>query len=1379
MPTIGLYTATENELGALQRAAGDVESDLVVRSESDLEAPEDVEAWCEELSNCDVAVLWLHGAEDSMPGYDRAADRCDEAGVPLVVKATGDAFAVEDTTVPGGVRDTVRAYLEKGGSANLANCVRYLADRFTPAEPTYDDPVDLPTEGVYHPDHPGASYAELRATLDADRPTVAVWFYESHWTHENTRYVDSLVRAIEAKGADALPVFCNPVTDSDEQQDAEWVVDEWLTDDAGEPLVDAVCSSFMFSLSMSERGREADDEGGDAEEVFLRRLGVPVLQTVTTMRSRSRYEASDTGVMGFELALSVALPEFDGNVITHPISGKERTDDAAGIGSAPKQHFPIGDRIDHAASLAVNWAGLRHTPNDEKRVAVVLHNYPPSDDGIGTAFGLDSPESTVNLLSELRSRGYDLGEASCASDSSSSAEPSRSRDGDAVSRDDEDGRRPSSDHSADRSSGRRGGETGSNGTAEPSRGPREDGERSDPRDGGEFPDSGRALIETLTAQLTLDDRWVAPEDVRELSVDVVSPEQYGEWWAGADPAFRENVVEEWGDPPDRPFAVPGAEFGNVLVTVQPPRGFGMDPSKVYHDSDLQPPHDYFAFYGWLRHEFDADAVVHLGTHGSLEWLPGKTVGLDAESAPDALVSDLPNVYPYIVNNPGEGTQAKRRSYAAVVDYLTPPMASAGTYDELAELEELADRYRAAGSEAGETVERLLREKIDELDLAVELGIAGEIDERADVRGPDEAGTTLAEGAVEGDDVDADELVERVHAYLTDVKTTQIRKGLHTMGEPPGGDDLVEYLVALTRLENPGAPSLRESVAGVLGVDYETMLESPSTYDGTLGMTYAEAADAVHETSVELVETLAEHGFDVPESEVEAGTEDETTMNLLVVDVEPLGDARVAGGAHDDLREVLAYICEEAAPRVLAAEDEIPQTADALDGEYIPPGGSGAPTRGGVDLLPTGRNFYTLDPRKVPAKSAWAVGREVADGTLERHHDEHGEYPEEVGVIAWGTPTVRTRGETIAQVLALMGVRPVWTDAGRVDDVEAVSLDELGRPRVDATTRVSGLFRDAFPQAAGVIHDAVEAVVDREEPHEMNFVKKHVEEEAEQLEAEGMDADEAREAALPRVFTTRPGGYGAGTNKAVDEGNWEDRADLAEVYVQWGGYAMGSRGRVSEDRDAFRRRLGSVEATVKIEDTMEQDEFDSSDWYAFHGGFITAVSAVAGAEPASYVGDSSDPDNVDVYTNEEKVRKAMRARVLNPEWLDSMEDHGYKGAGDLSKTVDVTLGWDATTDVVSDALWAEVAERYALDADRQEWLRDVNPWALESITDTLLEAIERGLWDADDDTEERLRDLNLRVDGDLEERATERERSEGSGTSERRSRDREEVTSDDD
>jgi len=1284
MTRIGLYTATENELGSVQRAAGRLDGiDLAVRSESDFDDQTDVADFVDACADAAAVVLWLHGGEDSMPGYEYAVERLRETGVPLVVKATGDAFAREDSSLADGDRSRVAAYLDRGGTINLEHCCRFLASEYGGLDVGYDEPTALPTEGVYHPDHPGIGYDELRETFDPDAPTVAVWFYESHWTHENTRYVDAQVRALEAQGANALPIFCNPAADEAGQENAEWVTDHWLLED-GEPVVDAVLSSFMFSLSMDERGRSASDEGDSAEDVFLDRLGVPVLQTITTMRSRSRYEASDTGVMGFELALSVALPEFDGNLITHPISGKERMDDAADIGSAPKQHFPIAGRVDHAARLAVNWARLQSLDNAEKNVAVVLHNYPPSDDGIGTAFGLDSPASTVNLLEELDARGYSLGDS--------------------------------------------------------------------------MPDSGQALINTLTSQLTLDNRWVAPEDVREQSVDVVSTDQYAAWFDQADERFQETIIEEWGDPPERPFAIPGAEFGNVLVTVQPPRGFGMDPAKVYHDSDLQPPHDYVAFYAWLRNEFSADAVVHLGTHGSLEWLPGKTVGLNGESAPDQLVGDLPNIYPYIVNNPGEGTQAKRRSYAAIVDYLTPVMANAGTYDGLADLEALANEYREAGMEDaraddGQQLEDLIRSRVDDLDLAVELGMAGTIDEQLAVRGPDEAGSTLAAGEVSGDDLKSDALVERIHEYLTDVKTTQIRLGLHTMSEPPAGDRLAEYLVALTRLENGDTPSLRESVAGVVGVDYDALRNRPGEYSEALGMTYAAAADHVHETSLDLIETLADHEFDIPDSEREAGPDDEVNINLLVVDIETLGDGRARSGAHDDLREVLAFICEEAAPRVQGADDEIPRTADALSGAYVPPGGSGAPTRGGVDLLPTARNFYTLDPRKVPAKHAWQVGRNVAEGVLERHHDEHDEYPEEIGVVAWGTPTVRTKGETIGQVLAMMGVRPVWTEAGRIDDVEPIDLDELGRPRIDVTTRVSGLFRDAFPAAAGVIHDAVAAVVDLDEPPEMNYIKKHVQEDAAELEADGLDPDAARSAATDRVFTTRPGGYGAGTNKAVDEGNWEDRGDLADVYVQWGGYAMGTRGNVSEAHESFERRLASVDATVKIEDTMEQDELDSSDWYAFHGGFISAVSEIAGSEPASYVGDSSDPEHVDVYTNEEKVRKAMRARVLNPEWLDSMEAHGYKGAGDLSTTVDVVMGWDATAGVVSDTLWEDVAEKFAFDAGRQEWMREVNPWALESISDTLLEAIDRGLWDADEETVDQLRDLNLSVEGDLEAQAT--------------------------
>ncbi|WP_259536476.1 cobaltochelatase subunit CobN [Halalkaliarchaeum sp. AArc-CO] len=1305
--TIGLYTATENELGAVGEAAdrlaagghGEIREDtasirLSVRSKGDLREETDISAFLAELESVDAAVFWLHGGPESMPGYDRAVERLTRAGVPLVVVSTGggtDTESVGDATVADADRERVAAYLERGGVVNVENCCRYLASEYGDYEGGYDDPVELPTEGVYHPDYPGVTYEELCELHDSGAPTVGIWFYESHWIHANTGFVDALVRRLEALGTNVLPAFCVPVAGEEDRKDAEWVARNWFSG------VDAVISTFVFSLAMNERGRDAIEPGGEdgsraaseLEELFLRELGVPVLQAMTTKRSREAYADADTGVLGFELALSVALPEFDGPIVTHPISGNEPVDVEAGIGTQPRRHLPIENRIDHLARLALNWARLRHLPNRDKKIAVVLHNYPPSDDGIGTAFGLDTPESVVNLLREFDRRGYDVGTVP--------------EDGAAVP---EDG--------AAVSEGRTG-----------------------------VPEDGAAVIDRLTAQLTLDGRWIDPDDVREASVDVVSPDRYRTWFDGLDGRLQERVREEWGEPPDRPIAIPGCEYGNVLVTVQPPRGFGMDPSKVYHDADLQPPHEYVAFYRWLRESYGADAVVHLGTHGSLEWLPGKTVGLDGASAPDALIDDLPNVYPYVINNPGEGTQAKRRSYAAIVDHLTPPMREAGTYDDLTELEELAREYREAGTEREGPLADLVRERVTELDLGTELGIGHGA-------GPDTV-----------EEVPIDDLVESIHEYLTDVKTTQIRMGLHTLGEPPAGERFVEYLVALTRMENPGAPSLHRSVADALGLDYDRLRDSPGAYDERLEMYCSEAIDFVGEVATELVEELARTEFDTATTEFDTATT-EFDIGRVGRNLDPspcdLGLDCPDPSEHDDLRTVLEYVCEEAVPRVRGASAEIPRIADALDGGYVPPGGSGAPTRGGVDLLPTGRNFYTLDPRKVPARPAWEVGREVAEGVLERHRDEHGEYPEEIGVVAWGTPTVRTRGETIAQVLAAMGVEPVWTDAGRIEGVEPIPLSELDRPRVDVTTRVSGLFRDAFPAAASVIHEAIDTVADLEEPHDRNYVKKHVEEDTATYKQEGHDAGTAREAAVRRVFTTAPGGYGAGTNKVLDEADWDDRSDLARAFLQWGGYALDEDGEVTEAHDTFERRLGGIDATVKLEDTDEQDEFDSSDWYAFHGGLVAAVGEVSGSDPASYVGDSSDPGDVRVYTNEQKVRKSMRTRVLNPDWLESMEEHGYKGAGDLATTVEVTLGWDATADVVSDTLWENVAEEYAFDEDRREWMREVNPWALSSITATLLEAIDRELWDADPETEDRLRDLNLSVEGDLEARATDAELS---------------------
>ncbi|MFB6085524.1 MAG: cobaltochelatase subunit CobN [Halodesulfurarchaeum sp.] len=1244
MCSIGLYTATDQPVSAIRAAAerlSDIE--LLVRSGTDLADPPAVSQFAERLAEQDVAVFFLHGSESRLPDFESVRETVAAAGVPIVVARSGAANGTPDSTVERAIQRRVAAYLERGGVLNVANMARFLADEFGNGSWDADEPVDLPSTGVYHPDHPGVSVEELRETFDPDRPTVGIWFYETHWTFENARYVDALVRALESQGVDAFPVFTNPTAEEPTERDAEWVAKRWFSGDSG-ARVDAILTTFMYSLTMDERGRSAAEPADPTATGFLETLDVPVVQAMVSMRPRAAYRADDAGLPPFELALSVALPELDGVVVSHPISGKERVRDdgeTAADGTAPLRHQPIDGRVDHAARLVANWAGLGRQSSAEKRIAVVLHNYPPSDDGIGTAFGLDSPASLDRVLDALETSGYQV-----------------------------------EDRPAD----------------------------------------GQAIVERLVRQLGRDARWTDLER-GPSGVGRVGPETYRDWFEELDPDFAAALADEWGEPPRKPIDIPGVELGNVVVTVQPPRGFEADPEKVYHDSALQPPHEYVAAYGWLTREFGADAVVHLGTHGSLEWLPGKTVGLDGESAADALIDDVPNVYPYIINNPGEGTQATRRSYATIVDHLTPPMRAAGVHEELADLEQLVREYRdrrrdGAGEADLSGLAGRIRELVTEQDLAPDLGIGA----------PDAVGTP--------------ELVRELHGYLTDVKSTQIRLGLHTLGEPPVGERLVEYLVSLTRFENPGAPSLRESVAGAMGIPPEPTLEDPETYDADLGMFYSEAAERVYEESVALVGALAAQDFEVTDGEIEALIED---LPVLGTDRDP--------EAGEDLRAVLRYIADDLVPRIEAAGGEVTNTVAALEGSYVPPGKSGAPTRGGADLLPTGRNFYTLDPRRVPSKAAWRVGQSIADGVLERHLNEEGAYPEEVGVVAWGTPTVRTRGETIAQILALLGVEPVWTDAGRVESVEPIPLAELGRPRIDVTTRISGLFRDAFSSVAGLVQDAVETVAALEEPPEQNYVRKHHLEE--RTEGGGVDGGAGSDSTLQRVFTTRPGGYGSGTNKAITTGEWGDESDLADVFVTWGGYAVDGSGEVEEAHDALETRLEGIEATVKLEDTDEQDEFDSSDWYAFHGGFKRAVADRRGSEPASYVGDASDPDRPRIYTNEEKLRQTMRSRVLNPDWIDSMEDHDYKGAGDLANTVEITLGWAATTDAISDTLWKQIATEYAFDEDRQEWFMAENPWALEHVTETLLEAVERGLWDADRETIDRLRDLQLEVDGTLE------------------------------
>jgi cobaltochelatase CobN len=732
--------------------------------------------------------------------------------------------------------------------------------------------------------------------------------------------------------------------------------------------------------------------------------------------------------------------------------------------------------------------------------------------------------------------------------------------------------------------------------------------------------------------------------------------------------LRESIEARWGPPPGDQFVdgdefvIAGLELGNVLVAIQPPRGWGEGAggsASLYHDPQLPPTHHYLACYRWLQETWRADAIVHLGKHGTLEWLPGKMLALSAACAPDAALGEMPLVYPFVVNDPGEGVQAKRRAHAVIVDHLVPPMMRAETYDELAALETLLDDYARLEVLDPSKLPALaarIWSAVERANLQADLGI----EER-----PDDLGA----------------LVGHIDGYLCEIKDIQVKDGLHVLGRAPEGEQLRGLLAAILHLE-------RE-----------------------------------HD---EQLERLDREGW------------------------------RLEAAAHPDpeVERKLRLACTKIVPAIRQAPDELAAVVRALRGRHVLAGPSGSPTRGRPDVLPTGRNFYSVDPRALPSELSWEVGQRLAEALLQRHRRDAGELPQMVGLVLWGTSAMRTQGDDVAEVLALLGVRPLWhPESRRVTGIEVVPLAQLGRPRIDVAIRISGFFRDAFPHLVALLDDAVAAVAALEEPPEENFVAAHARADAERLAVE-LGGAPAWRRATARVFGSRPGSYGAGLAQLLETSDWRGDADLAQVYEAWGGYAYGRGLDGRAVPEAMRDCLARIEVAVKNVDNREHDILDSDEYYQYHGGMVATVRALTGRQPRAYIGDSSDPSQVHARSLAEEARRVFRARVANPRWIASMVRHGYKGAAELSATVDYLFGYDATTGVVDDWVYEQVARRYALDRDVAEFMSRSNPWAARAIAERLLEAAGRGLWAAPgEDTLGALRERLLALEGELEEAAS--------------------------
>jgi cobaltochelatase CobN len=1149
------------------------------------------------LEGADLVIVRILG------GYRAWQDGIDTvlaSGVPTVVisgEQAPDADLMERSTVPAGIALQTHAYLAQGGTENLANLYAFLADTVLMTGFGFNPPVSVPEWGrLERPDSVN------------DGPTIAVLYYRAQHLAGNTSYIAALCDAITAAGARPLPLYCASLRSAPPE-----LLETLKTADAMVVTVLAAGGAKPATV-----GAGGDDDAWNVEH--LAALDVPILQGLCLTSPRATWDANDDGLSPLDVATQVAVPEFDGRIITVPFSFKEFDDEGL------IAYVADAERCARVAGLAVKHARLRHIPNAEKKVALVFSAYPTKHARIGNAVGLDTPASAVAVLRAMRDAGYVIGDVP-----------------------------------------------------------------------GVEAQDGDALIHALIERGGQDPDWLTEEQLAGNPIRV-SAADYRRWFATLPQDFADAIVEHWGPPPgnlfvdrsqdpDGEIVIAAMQSGNIVIVVQPPRGFGEKPVAIYHDPDLPPSHHYLAAYRWLDNSFSnsfhADAVVHLGKHGNLEWLPGKTLGMSASCGTDAALGDLPLVYPFLVNDPGEGTQAKRRAHAVLVDHLIPPMARAETYGDIARLEQLLDEHaNISALDPGKLP--AIRQQIWTLMRAAKMDHDLGLEDR-----PDE-------------DV-FDDMLLHVDGWLCEIKDVQIRDGLHILGDKPTGDGELDLVLAILRARQlfggeQSVPGLREALG--------------------------------------LKEDGSEQRVSVDEAEARA--------RELVADLQAAGwDPAAIDTDNAEVATVLRFAATEVVPRLAGTAHEIDQVLRALEGRFIAAGPSGSPLRGLVNVLPTGRNFYSVDPKAVPSKLAWETGVAMADSLLERYRADYGSWPQSVGLSVWGTSAMRTSGDDIAEVLALLGVRPIWDDASRrVVNLEPIALDELGRPRIDVTVRISGFFRDAFPHVVTMLDDAVQLVAGLDEPGEDNYIRAHS---AADL---GEHGDQRR--ATTRIFGSKPGTYGAGLLQLIDSRNWRDDNDLAQVYTAWGGFAYGRGLDGAEATEDMNRAYRRIAVAAKNTDTREHDIADSDDYFQYHGGMVATVRALTGTAPAAYIGDNTRPDAVRTRTLSEETTRVFRARVVNPRWMSAMRRHGYKGAFEMAATVDYLFGYDATAHVMSDWMYEQLTESYVLDPENRKFMDESNPWALHGMAERLLEAVERGMWaEPDPQTLDGLRQVLLETEGELE------------------------------
>ncbi|NEZ64741.1 cobaltochelatase subunit CobN [Leptolyngbyaceae cyanobacterium CCMR0082] len=1251
------------------------------------------------LSKAQVIVVRLLGGRSYWSyGLERLREVAEFQGISLVVLPGDDRPdpALSSLgTVPLIVADTLWHYFVEGGAENLTYGLQYLAR--TCLEYPYEPPApkSVPQWGEYAWKSRRMGEWEREETdknvvisprigvlggTSTDivssrkylkpQPTVAIFFYRAHYLSGNTRVIDTLCEALQCRGLNPLPLFLPSLRNPDIQA-------QLLTELTENRSIDLILNTTGFSLAkLNAESPQVD---------FWQKLDVPVLQVMLSGGSEDQWQQQWRGLSPRDIAMNVALPEVDGRIISRAVSFKAVQTDHPQLETTVMAYEPKADRIEFVADLAANWVTLRRTAPQQRKVALILANYPNKDGRLANGVGLDTPASCLEILRSLTSAGYTVTPGTIPPEEILSA-------------------------------------------------------------------TGADLIDWLTQGITNDPEGQGMRPVHQT----LSAKDYQEYFQMLPAAVQQGVIDRWGAvAPDVDIPIAGIQLGNIFIGIQPSRGYDDDPSLNYHAPDLEPTHRYLAFYAWLRCQWGAQAVVHVGKHGNLEWLPGKSLALSETCYPEVALGPMPHLYPFIVNDPGEGTQAKRRAQAVILDHLTPPLTRAELYGSLHRLEALIDEYYDAESLDPKRLP-VIRDHICSLvtqanlqqDLSFLPGLAP-ILPQLQLSQEKQPGSRRNDQSLDSNAFS--EFITQTDGYLCDLKEAQIRDGLHILGLCPDGRQLRDLMVAIARQPGPGRQGLTRAIADDWGWDLHF---DPLTADLGTVIKDLEIPDTLLQP--ERLATLYTVGDAVEVLEHQAA--------CLVEQLLAKEENFVCG---PKTTAELTWIRQWLWPKLTQTSEEITHLLHSLNGGYVPSGSSGAPTRGRADVLPTGRNFYSVDIRGLPTESAWDVGRRAAENLVERYTQEQGDYPKTLGLSMWGTATMRTGGDDMAEALALLGVRPVWDGVGRrVVDFEILPLSVLQRPRVDVTLRISGFFRDAFPNLIDLFNSAVAAVAALDEPSGMNPLATQVKQEADHWQSLGFSAEDADIRAQYRVFGSKPGAYGAGLQGLIEAQNWSSDRDLAQAYINWSCYAYGrpSTGESSEQQqpgngklrstsvpDVFQQRLGQLQIVLHNQDNREHDLLDSDDYYQFQGGLVAAVRATQGKNPTAYFGDHSRPQQPRIRSLPEEISRVYRSRVVNPKWIAGVMRHGYKGAFEMAATVDYLFAYDATTHAVADFMYAGVAETYILDDNVQRFIQTHNPWALRDMSERLLEAHQRGLWQqVSPEMLEQLRAIVLDAEAHIEE-----------------------------